>query len=50
MKVDKNIDIQTDLANLRWMQTIWATPWENVSSGVSDQLRLKPACAATEAS
>ena len=29
---------------------IWATPWENVSSGVSDQARHKPACAATEAS
>ena len=29
---------------------VWAAPWENVSSGVSDQVRLKPACAATEAS
>ena len=29
---------------------IWATPWENVSSGVSDQVRLKLACWATEAS
>ena len=28
----------------------WAAPWENVSSGVSDQVRLKPACTATEAS
>ena len=27
---------------------IWATPWENVSSGVSDQVRLKLACSATE--
>ena len=29
---------------------MWATPWENVSSGVSDQPGHKPACAATEAS
>ena len=28
---------------------IWATTRQNVSSGVSDQIRLKPACAATEA-
>ena len=28
---------------------IWATPWENVSTGVSDQARHKPARAATEA-
>ena len=28
----------------------WATPWENVYSGVSDQARHKPACTATEAS
>ena len=31
----------------KWM---WATTWQNVSSGVSDQARHKPACAATEAS
>ena len=29
---------------------IWASPWENVSSGVLEQARHKPACAATEAS
>ena len=29
---------------------IWASSWENVSSGVSDQVRLKLACSATEAS
>ena len=29
---------------------IWATTRENKSSGVSDQARHKPACAATEAS
>ena len=28
----------------------WASSWENVSSGVSDQVRLKPACSAIEAS
>ena len=28
----------------------WATPWENVSSGVFDQARHKLACTATEAS
>ena len=28
----------------------WATTRQNVSSGVSDQARHKPACAATEAS
>ena len=28
----------------------WALSWENVSSGVSDQVRLKLACSATEAS
>ena len=27
----------------------WATTWENVSSGVCDQVRLKLACSATEA-
>ena len=27
----------------------WATTWQNVSSGVSDQARLEPACTATEA-
>ena len=31
-------------------KAIWASSWENVSSGVSDQVRLKPACSATEAS
>ena len=29
---------------------IWASSWENVSSGVSDQVRLKLTCSATEAS
>ena len=29
--------------------TIWAAPWENLFSGVSDQVRLKLACSATEA-
>ena len=29
---------------------IWASSWENVSSGVSNQVRLKLACSATEAS
>ena len=29
---------------------IWATPWENVSSGVSDQARHKLTCSATEIS
>ena len=28
----------------------WATSWENLSSGVCDQVRLKPICSATEAS
>ena len=28
----------------------WAMPWENVSPGVSNQPRHKPACAGTEAS
>ena len=28
----------------------WALSWENMSSEISDQVRLKPACAATEAS
>ena len=32
------------------IHNIWATPWENVSSGVSGQASHKPACAATEAS
>ena len=27
---------------------IWATTWQNMSSGVSDLARHKPACAATE--
>ena len=31
-------------------QLIWALSWEKVSSGVSDQVRLKLACSATEAS
>ena len=29
---------------------IWASLWENVSSGISDQVRLQLACSATEAS
>ena len=29
---------------------IWAMTWQNVSSGVTDQARHKPACAATEIS
>ena len=37
-------------ANILVMILNWAIPWENVSSGVSDQARHKPACAATEAS
>ena len=37
------MDRQTDI-------TIWAPSNENVSSGVCDQLRFKPACAATETS
>ena len=28
----------------------WATSWENLSSGVWDQVRLKPACSAAETS
>ena len=35
---------------LRHGEEKWAAPRENVSSGVSDQARHKPACAATEAS
>ena len=35
---------------LRFEAFIWASSWENVSSGVSDQVRLKLACSATEAS
>ena len=31
-------------------ELIWATTRQNVSSGVSDQDRHKPACAATDAS
>ena len=30
--------------------TIWATSRENVSSGIFDQVRFKPACSATETS
>ena len=29
---------------------IWATPWENLFSGMCDQGRLNSACSATEAS
>ena len=29
---------------------IWATSHENVSSGIFDQVRFKPACSAAEAS
>ena len=29
---------------------IWATSRENVSSGIFDQVRFKPACSATEVS
>ena len=28
----------------------WDMPWENLSSGISDQVRLKPACSAAETS
>ena len=31
-------------------KTMWASSWENVSSGGSNQVRLKLACSATEAS
>ena len=31
-----------------WKEHIWATSWKNVSSGVSDQVRLKLVCSATE--
>ena len=37
-----------DLVN--FFVNIWATTQQNMSSGVSDQARHKPACAATEAS
>ena len=30
--------------------SIWASSWENVSSGCCDQIRLKPACSPTETS
>ena len=30
--------------------SIWATTWQNLSSGLSNQVRLKLACSATEAS
>ena len=33
-----------------WYFSVWAMTQQNVSSGVSDQARHKPACAATEAS
>ena len=33
-----------------WQKKIWAAPHENVSSGVCDQARFKPACSVTEAS
>ena len=32
------------------LRSSWASSGENVSSGVSDQVRLKPACSATETS
>ena len=28
----------------------WVTSWENLLSGIYDQVRFKPACSATEAS
>ena len=31
-------------------KAIWATSRENVSSGIFDKVRFKPACSATEAS
>ena len=37
-------------ANISFVGYIWAMTRQNVSSGVSDQTRHKPACAATEAS
>ena len=40
----------TSLALFRGCACMWALSWQNVSSGVSNQTRHKPACAATEAS
>ena len=39
-----------DVVSQRKQKKIWASSWENVSSEVSDQVRLKLACSATEAS
>ena len=38
------------LSDYCYSEIIWASSWENLTSGVSDQVRLKLACAATEAS
>ena len=37
--------------NMKYVATplIWATSRENVSSGILDQVRFKPACSAAEA-
>ena len=40
----------TDTAVLKEKLYMWASSWENASSGVSYQVRLKLACSATEAS
>ena len=50
-KDDKNSFLHFhSFPTVRCIIYIWATTRQNVSSGVSDQARHKPACAATEAS
>ena len=44
LKTEQNI-----CTNYKIQIYIWATTQQNLSSGVSDQARHKPACAATEA-
>ena len=52
-KIGNNLSMEYNDSSAKYRCNIidlWATTWQNVSSGVSDQARHKPACAATEAS
>ena len=46
----RNMQISAWISTIGCCKLKWAAPWENVSSGISDQVWLKPAYAATEAS
>ena len=47
---NKDFRKSTMMTNPNVQYMTWASSWQNVSSGVSDQVRLKLTCSATETS